>query len=665
MAWGGGGMFGGGGGLMGGAQGPTGHQGNPGSGLPFAGIPSELQPGVEKLLANEPEWKIADPHFSHRMRERGITLRRMLGAHKRMLTLSIILVVIEAAMLQAGPLLTQIGIDDGISQGDWGVLLATAIGAIVCVVITIVASRFRVSFTGRFSSRIMYELRVRVFAHLQRLSLDYYTDEKAGVIMTRMTSDIEALQQMLQEGLVQFAVQGLTMVTVTVILFFYSTTLALITLLLIVPALTVLSLWFRSSSDRGYNRVRDGIAGVLSDLSESLSGVRVVAGFNRMRNNVLHHRNVVGEYRDANDYTANLAATYGAGSELIGMLGQAALLLIGGTMVQDGTLSLGELVAFILYLNAFFQPIQSLVQQYNLYQQGQAAIVKLNELLSTRPSVEEAADAEELPPIDGDLVLTDVTFGYDPKIPVLEDVDLHIAAGETMSFVGPTGAGKSTIAKLVTRFYDPTAGSVTIDGHDLRDVTIESLRRQLGVVPQEPFLFGGTIRDNIKFAKPDATDDEIWESVRQVGLGELAERLPEGLDTPVHERGVSLSSGERQLIALARAFLAGPRVLVLDEATSNLDLKSETMVEAGLEAVLEGRTAIIVAHRLSTAMRADRIAVVDDGHIVELGSHRELVAKGGRYAEMFAAWTAHMNGNGHEGDGGDSDAEMVATQGTG
>jgi ATP-binding cassette subfamily B protein len=665
MAWGGGGMFGGGGGGLtggnvfgGGANAP----GNPGSGLPFAGIPSELQAGVEKLLQTEPDWPTPEPNFSHRMRERGITLRRMLAAHKRMLWTSIVLVVIEALMLQAGPFLTQIGIDQGIAKDDWNVLLATAIGAIVAVVVTMIASSRRVSYTGRFSSRIMYDLRVRVFAHLQRLSLDYYTDEKAGVIMTRMTSDIEALQQMLQEGLVQFAVQGLTMLVVTVVLFFYSAKLALITLLMIVPILTVLSLWFRSASERGYERVRDGIAGVLSDLSESLAGVRIVAGFNRMRHNVLHHRNVVGVYRDANDYTANLAATYGAGSELIGLLGQAALLLIGGTMVQDGSLSLGELVAFILYLNAFFQPIQSLVQQYNLYQQGQAAIDKLNELLSTAPTVEEAEDAEVLPPIEGDLVLDGVTFGYDPALPVLRDVDLHIAAGETMSFVGATGAGKSTIAKLVTRFYDPTEGTVTIDGHDLRGVTIASLRKQLGVVPQEPFLFAGTIRDNVRFARPDATDDEIWEAVRRVGLIELADRLPEGLDTPVHERGVSLSSGERQLIALARAFLAGPRVLVLDEATSNLDLKSETQVESGLDAVLEGRTAIIVAHRLSTAMRADRIAVVDDGRIVELGSHTELVAAGGRYAEMFAAWTAHLTG---DGDGHGPAPEVLAPTSTG
>jgi ATP-binding cassette subfamily B protein len=357
----------------------------------------------------------------------------------------------------------------------------------------------------------------------------------------------------------------------------------------------------------------------------------------------LHHRNVTGEYRDANDHTAHLAATYGACTEFVGLLGQAILLLIGGNMVRDGTLTIGELTAFILYLNSFFLPIQSLVQQYNLYQQGQAAITKLDELLQTHPTVEESAEAEPLPPIDGDVTLDDVSFAYDPASPVLHDVDLHIAAGETIALVGPTGAGKSTIAKLVTRFYDPTGGRVAIDGHDLRDVTIDSLRRQLGVVPQEPFLFAGTMRDNIVFARPDATDDEITEAVRRVGLTELVDRLPEGIDTLVHERGVSLSSGERQLMALARAFLAAPRVLVLDEATSNLDLKSETKVEAGLEAVLEGRTAIIVAHRLSTAMRADRIAVVDDGRILELGSHDELVAiPGGRYAEMFAAWTAHL-----------------------
>jgi ATP-binding cassette, subfamily B, bacterial len=645
MAWGGGTITGGA--PMGGSVG--GSPGNPGNGLPFAGIPSEMRKGVERLLESEPDldgdarWETQESSFTHRMSESGVSLRRMLRPHKRMLTLSALFIVIEAVCVQAGPFLSQMGIDDGITPHDWTALAIIGTVAILAVIVSAVASGLRVGTTGRFASRVMFELRVRTFAHLQRLSLDYYTEEKAGVIMTRMTSDIESLQQLLQDGLPQFALQGLTMVIVTVVLFFYNIELALITLVMIVPLLTGLSLWFRTSSDRGYERVRDGIANVLSDLSESLAGVRVVTGFNRARRNVLHHRNVSGEYRDANDHTARLAATYGASTELVGLLGQAALLLIGGNMVRDGNLSVGELAAFLLYLNSFFGPIQSLVQQYNLYQQGQAAIAKLDDLLRTHPSVEEAVDAEPLPLIEGEVTLDDVSFGYDPAKPVLRDVDLHIAAGETIALVGPTGAGKSTIAKLVTRFYDPTDGVVAIDGHDLRDVTIDSLRRQLGVVPQEPFLFMGTMRDNIAFARPDATDDEIMEAVHRVGLTELVERLPEGVDTLVHERGVSLSSGERQLLALARAFLAAPRVLVLDEATSNLDLKSETKVEAGLDAVLEGRTAIIVAHRLSTAMRADRIAVVDDGQILELGTHDELVALRGRYAEMYEAWTAHLD----------------------
>ena len=288
-------------------------------------------------------------------------------------------------------------------------------------------------------------------------------------------------------------------------------------------------------------------------------------------------------------------------------------MLVGGNMVLNGTLTIGELTAFVLYLAAFFAPIQQLVQLYTTYQSGQAAVVKLQELLATEPSVPERPDAVDLPPIAGHVVLDHVSFGYTTGQAVLHDVTLDIAPGETFALVGATGAGKSTIAKLVTRFYDPTAGTVSIDGHDLRDVTLESLRRQLGVVPQEAFLFAGSVRVNVTFARPDATDDEVDEACRAVGLDELIDRLPHGLDTLVHERGATLSSGERQLLALARAFLARPRVLVLDEATANLDLRSEAQVEHGLDALLEGRTAILIAHRLATAMRADRIAVVDDG----------------------------------------------------
>jgi ATP-binding cassette subfamily B protein len=464
--------------------------------------------------------------------------------------------------------------------------------------------------------------------------------------MTRMTSDIEALTQLFQEGLVNFLVQGLTLVVITGILFVLDVRLALLTLAIVLPATFVMSLWFRAASDSGYRRVRDRIADVLADLSESLSGIRIIAAYNRRRHNVVNHVNVVGEHLDANLYTARAGAIYAPGTEAVGVIGQALLLLIGGHMVLQGTITIGKLAAFLLYLTAFFAPIQQLVQLYTSYQQGQASVRKLRELLGTEPEVHEEPDAEVLPPLNGEIVLESVTFGYEPGAPVLLDVDLRIAAGESLAVVGTTGAGKSTIAKLVTRFYDPQVGRVLIDGHDLRHVTLDSLRRQLGVVPQEPFLFHGTIRDNIAFARPDVSDDEVFEACVAVGIDDVVERLPGGIHAAVHERGSSLSAGERQLLALARAFLARPRVLVLDEATSNLDLRSEAKIEHALDTILEGRTAVIIAHRLATAMRCDRIAVVEAGTIVELGSHEELVELGGRYAEMYATWIAHLDPHG-------------------
>jgi ATP-binding cassette subfamily B protein len=524
------------------------------------------------------------------------------------------------------------------------VVVVAAAVYLVAVVISALAQRAQVKVTGRLAAWVMNDLRVKVFTHLQRLSLGFFTAEKAGVIMSRMTSDIENLQQLLQDGLAQFAIQGLTMVVITIRLFTWNVRLAFITVVLIIPILTVMSLWFRISSERGYDKVRDGIANVLADLSESLHGVRIVTAHNRQRHNVIHHRNVVGEYRDANDYTAQINAVYGPGTQMLGVLGQGALLGIGGDMVLRGSLSLGVLVGFFLYLNRFLAPIQLLVQQYNTYQQGQASVFKLRGLLETPPEVPESADAIELPEIDGEIVFDHVSFGYDPALPVIHGVDLRIAPGETVAFVGSTGAGKSTLAKLITRFYDPTEGRVLIDGYDLKTVTFQSLRRQLGVVPQEPFLFAGTVRDNIAFARPSAADDEVLEAVRAVGLGDVIDRLPNGLDSIVHERGQSLSSGERQLLALARAFLAHPRVLVLDEATSNLDLQSETKIEAALDVLLEARTAVLIAHRLSTAMKADRIVVVEGGEIVESGTHDALVAAEGRYAEMYATWVRQAEG---------------------
>lgn len=622
------------------------------AGLPFAGIPSELASKVETLLDEEPEHPQDEIEFSQVHDIGGeaepFTLRRFLRPYRRQLSFSLGLVIVGTILDQAGPLLTQQGIDKGIVPQQFSVLVTIAAIFLGVVLADMVLSSRQLAYTGRLGEELMYRLRVRVFSHFQRLSLDFYTDEMAGRLMTRMTSDIDALTQLFPDGLLNLLVQAFTLVVIAVILFIMSPTLAGITVFVIVPVMVLMTLWFRKASDRGYLVVRDRIAEVLADLQESLSGIRIITAHNRRRHNVVHHDNVVGNYMDANLYTARVGALYGPGTEAVGIIGQALILLIGGKMVLDGTLTLGELTAFVLYLTAFFAPIQQLVQLYNTYQQGQAAVTKLRDLLSTPPSVPEKADAAPLPPIAGEIELRDVAFGYRADQPVLEGVDLHIEPGETFALVGPTGAGKSTIAKLVTRFYDPTLGEVLIDGHDLRDVSLHSLRSQLGVVPQEPFLFHGTIRDNVAFACPAASDDEIMEACRAVGVDDLIERMPNGLDSPCHERGASLSSGERQLLALARAFLARPRVLVLDEATSNLDLRSEAKIERALDALLDGRTAIVIAHRLATAMRADRIAVVDRrpgraGGIVELGTHDELVALGGQYAEMYATWTRHTD----------------------
>ena len=644
MTWGGG---------MGGFGGAPGGFGRPAApGLPFSGIPSELQSGVDRLVASEPEYAEPDIVFEQNANDdelKRLTLGRLLTKYPGMLTLAGILVVVISVAGQVGPKLTEYAINNGMSPGhlDFRVVVTMAIAYLVFIGVTALAQGLQVKVTGRLAAWVMNDLRVKIFAHLQRLSLGFFTEEKAGVVMSRMTSDIENLQQLLQDGLSQLAIQGLTMVVITIILFATNAYLAFITVVLIIPALVVASIWFKRASERGYDQVRDGIANVLSDLSESLHGVRIVTAHNRQRHNVIHHRNVVGDYRDANNYTAHVNAVYGPGTQMLGIIGQAVMLAIGGNMVLNHQLSLGALVAFFLYLNRFFQPIQLLVQQFNTYQQGQASVNKLRDLCDTEPEVREAADAVELPPIEGAIHFEHVSFSYMPGRPVLEDVELSMAPGETVAFVGPTGAGKSTMAKLVTRFYDPTEGRVTIDGHDLRAVTMHSLRSQLGVVPQEPFLFAGTIGDNIAFARPDATDDEIHEAVERVGLTDVIARMPQGLDTVVHERGQTLSSGERQLIALARAFLAHPRVLVLDEATSNLDLQSETKIEAALDVLLQNRTAILIAHRLSTAMRADRIAVVDEGRIVEVGSHADLVARGGRYAEMYETWISQTDVAGH------------------
>ena len=623
--------------------GPSATESSASAGLPFAGVPSEMQGGAERILKREPEHPHPVFSFERFVTDHARLNLRTLFANRRAVALwGLVLLAIETVTALLGPVLTQQGIDNGVMQGDRDALYRAVSLFGLIIVVNAVTSFCRQRWNGRLGENIMYDVRIKLFSHYQRMGLDWYTSEKSGVLLSRMTSDVEALTLLVNEGFVNLVIQALTISMVTVVLFSYNPLLALLLLGLVLPPLVAMTLWFRSVSERGYMAVRDRIASVLADLSENLAGVRIIAALNRRRQNSELHRNVVGAYLDANLYTARAGAIYGPATEGIGIAAQAIVLLTGGWMVLDGSLQVGELTAFVLFVNTFFAPIQQMVQLYNTYQQGQSGLQKIGDILETEPSIAQAQDAPLLPPIEGRIEFKSVTFSYSDDIDVLHDVDLLIEPGETFALVGATGAGKSTVAKLITRFYDPTSGSVTIDGHDLREVDIDSLRVQLGVVPQEPFLFHGTIRENIAFARPDATTEEINEAISHVGLTETVEQLADGINTLVHERGVSLSAGERQLLALARAFIARPRVIVLDEATSSLDLRSEAQIERALETLLEGRTAVLIAHRLATAMKADRVAVVDDGKIIELGTHEELVELGGRYSEMFRTWTSHV-----------------------
>lgn len=615
-------------------------------GMPFAGIPPELAQRADALMVDEPDFSDVKEPFSHIVPEQEpFTLWRFLAPYKFRMLGALALLSLTEALLLVGPYLVKIAIDDGITQSNFSVLLWVGAGYLGSLAVGLIVSGIRIRYVGKLGQLLMYQLRIRVFAHLQRLSLDFFTQEKAGRLMTRMTSDIEALAQLLQTGLVDFVSQALKLIFIIGILLSFNVELTLILLVAAAPAMIGMTIWFRGASERGYKIVRDRIAAILTDLQESLSGMRLIIFYNRMKHNVIHHRNVVGDHQQANNYTAKINAGYQAATQFLEIGATAVLLLMGYFILLDvnptldpaGAFTIGALVAFSNLVARFFQPIQALVQLYNDFQSGNAAVAKLRELLSTPPSVLERADASDVMDMQGDIKLRDVSFAYVAGEPVLKNVSLHIKAGQSISFVGPTGAGKSTIAKLISRFYDPDSGEVLIDDQNLKDLKLTSLHQQLGVVPQEPFLFHGTIAENIRFARPDASDEDVMDACRAVGIEDLIERLPLGLDTPCHERGASLSSGERQLLALARVFLGKPRVLILDEATSNVDQQSESKIEGALDTLLDGRTAIIIAHRLATAMRAEVIAVIKDKGIIEMGSHDELVAQNGYYAEMYQA----------------------------
>jgi len=615
--------------------------------LPFAGIPSEMLDKTNALIEKEPDFSNIEVTFSHKSPSfKFLTLWSFLAPYKFRFIFALFLVAITEMLLLVGPYLVQVAIDKAIVPKDFSVLMTVAMVWIGSLFLAVIISGIRIRFLGRLGQLLMYDLRVRVFSHLQRLSVDFFTEEKAGRLLTRMTSDIEALSNLLQTGLVNLVAQLLALFFILILLFSFNLQLTLILLVFSAPVMFGFTFWFSRNSERGYEVVRNRIADVLADLQESLSGMRLVISFNRMKHNVINHRNIVGDYRDANNYTSKIQAIYRSGAQFI-TTGTSLLIFTAGFFIlkgvnpslsSEGAFTVGSLVAFNVLVGRFFIPINELSGLYNEFQSGNAAVKKLADLLSAEPSVKESENAFNLKELKGDIRLNDVSFSYEDNLTVLKNISLHVEAGKTISFVGPTGAGKSTIAKLICRFYDPTSGSITLDNINLKDISLQSLHRQLGIVPQEPFLFHGTIKENILFARPDATDEEVVEACKAVGIEDMIKRLPEGLETHCHERGSSLSSGERQLLALARAFLSKPRVLILDEATSNIDQQNEAKIEKALDKLLDGRTAIIIAHRLATTRRADVIVVVDKQKIVEMGSHEELIQKKGSYFQMYETW---------------------------
>jgi ATP-binding cassette subfamily B protein len=566
-------------------------------------------------------------------------LLRMLRPYRARVAVAIVLLMMQVGALLAGPALVRYGIDHGLRAGDSGALNLAVVCYLVLAVAGLFLGRAVILMVARVGEAFLRDLRNRLFRHLMSLGVDYFEREKTGRVVSRMTSDIDSLQELISQGLVMFIQNALLFVGAVVVLLALSWQLA-VGVLLIVPPVYFASRWFRTRSNRAYLEVRDRIATNLSTLQESLEGVRVVQAFSRERSFTRRFSRTNEAQYDAYLETVRISSKYFPIVEFSGVAGTAMIIGYGGWLSSRGIVTPGTVAAFVLLLNNLFEPVQQLSQLYNTVQSAGAGLNKIFGVLDTSASIVERPGAVDLPAA-GPIDVERVTFGYGDNEPVLHDVSLHIDPGERIALVGPTGAGKSTLAKLLARFYDAREGRVEMAGVDLRDATLRSLRERIVVVPQEGFLFAGSVRDNVRVGKTDATDAEIEHAVDVLGLRDRFDALPDGLDTDVRERGSRLSAGERQLVSLCRAALADPNVLVLDEATSNLDPGTEHSVEQALERLMEGRTVIVVAHRLSTAARADRIAVVDDGRIVELGPHDELLRGGGRYASLYRAWAAH------------------------
>ena len=566
---------------------------------------------------------------------------KMMRPFRAQVIWSLVLIAIYTLLVPAGPLLVRYGIDQGIVKGDVGALNAAVVGFVVVAVAAYFVFRFMVMTLAGAGEGFLRDLRRRLFDHLQRLSMPFYDKNKAGVLVSRMTSDIDSLAELMQFGLQQFLMNVLLLAYSVVLLAIVSWQLLLLCLIAL-PFVAVASLKFRRDANRAYLDVRDRIGHTLSRLQEGLAGVRVIQAYAR-------EDAEIGRFADENRalYYSHMQSVwvqswYLPVIEMAGLGSTALVVGVGGWMTITGAMTIGTITFFVLTLNNLFEPVQQLSQLFNTVQSAGAGLKKVFELLDTPVEVTERPGAVDLPP-QGDVVVDGVTFAYGSDAPVLSDVSFTIRNGERLALVGPTGAGKSTLAKVIARLYDPVSGSVRFGGVPLRDATLRSLRERIVVVPQEGFLFNGTIRDNVRIARHSATNEEVDAALANIGVYERFRSLPDGLDTEVRERGSRLSAGEKQLVSLARAALVDPSVLVLDEATSSLDPGTEMLVEGAMARLMEGRTVIVIAHRLSTAERADRVGVVSGGRLVELDTHQELMANEGHYAKLFENWQGGLS----------------------